>query len=148
MSLSVPRSALRLTRGEVSSFTRDTDSGGRLECFFCPACGSRLWHAGTGTPDRLTVKAGSLDEPVDAAGAIHIWTSRKMPGIVKMNYSFDITDPAGGRSFFCIFEAYFEKPEDMAASMQTPEGAAVLADLANLETNAHWIFNFPVVEVV
>jgi hypothetical protein len=24
---------------------------------------------------------GSLDEPIDIAAAIHIWTSRKLPGI-------------------------------------------------------------------
>ena len=44
-------------------------------------CGSRLWHEGPGW-DVLSVKGGSLDEPVDLATAIHIWTSRKLPGVV------------------------------------------------------------------
>ena len=28
-----------------------------------------------------TIKAGSLDEPVDFSTAIHIWTSRKLSGM-------------------------------------------------------------------
>ena len=31
---------------------------------------------------RLSVKGGSLDEPVDLRDAIHIWTSRKLAGVV------------------------------------------------------------------
>jgi hypothetical protein len=30
----------------------------------------------------LTVKGGSLDRPVDLRGAIHIWTSRKLAGVI------------------------------------------------------------------
>ena len=30
----------------------------------------------------ITIKAGSLDEPVDISRAMHIWTSRKLPGTV------------------------------------------------------------------
>jgi hypothetical protein len=32
--------------------------------------------------DSVTVKAGSLDQSVDASDAIHIWTFRALPGIV------------------------------------------------------------------
>lgn len=78
---------------------------------------------------------------------VHVPLLRAMPGIVRMNYSFDIRDATGGPSFFGIFEAYFDKAEDMAAGLQTPEGAAVLADLVNLEAGTHWIFNYPVEEV-
>ena len=33
-------------------------------------------------PKTVTIKAGSLDEAVDFSTAIHIWTSRKLPGLV------------------------------------------------------------------
>jgi hypothetical protein len=81
MSLQVPRAGFRVTRGAPASWTRDTDSGRRLRCFFCPRCGSRLWHEPEGGGDTVTIKAGSLDEPVDVTDAIHIWTSRKLPGL-------------------------------------------------------------------
>jgi len=81
MSLEVPRAGLRVTQGEPASWSRRTDSGNRLRCFFCPQCGSRLWHQQEPPIDTATIKAGSLDEPVDASGAIHIWASRRLVGI-------------------------------------------------------------------
>ena len=81
ISVSVAKVRFRLERGEVRSWSRRTDSGRILHCHFCAVCGSRLWHEGPGW-DVLSVKGGSLDEPVDLATAIHIWTSRKLPGVV------------------------------------------------------------------
>ncbi|HEX6016235.1 MAG TPA: GFA family protein, partial [Geminicoccaceae bacterium] len=68
--------------GAPSFWSRATDSGRRIACAFCPACGSRLWHEPEDDRPTLTVKAGSLDEPVDLSGAVHIWTKRKLPGVV------------------------------------------------------------------
>ena len=81
ISVAVPKRHFHLARGEVRVWSRSTDSGRILHCHFCAACGSRLWHEG---PERdvLTVKGGSLDRPVDLRGAIHIWTSRKLPGVI------------------------------------------------------------------
>jgi hypothetical protein len=80
-SLAVPREGFRVTGGTPKFWTRDADSGRRLRCAFCPTCGSRLWHEPEGGSTRINIKAGSLDEPVDMSTAIHIWTSRKLPGI-------------------------------------------------------------------
>ena len=90
MSLEVPRSGFRVTSGEPRFWSRDADSGRRLHCAWCPECGSRLWHEAAQSSATLTVKAGSLDEPLDAAAAIHIWTTRKLPGIAI---------PAGAKQF-------------------------------------------------
>ena len=82
MSLEAPRAGLRVTRGTPHFWSRATDGGRRIRCAFCPSCGSRLWHEPE-DPSRemLTIKAGSLDEPIDATEAIHIWTRRKLPGV-------------------------------------------------------------------
>jgi len=82
VSVFVPRDALRVTRGTPKSWSRPTDSGNVLECAFCPDCGSRLWQQRRGATDTVSVKGGSLDEPVDLRPAVHIWTSRMLPGIV------------------------------------------------------------------
>jgi hypothetical protein len=74
-------SDLRLTQGTVTSWTRGTDSGRRLRCVFCRECGSRLWHEGEPKGPTVSVKGGSLDVPPDLSAAIHIWTSRKLPGV-------------------------------------------------------------------
>src|SRR5689334_15922901 len=81
MSFLVPRVGFRVTKGQPKVWTRLADSGRQLHCFFCPQCGSRVWHEREGITETVTVKAGSLDEPVDFSTAIHIWTSRKLPGL-------------------------------------------------------------------
>ncbi len=90
ISLTVPRTGLRVTQGAPIFWSRPTDSGGRIKCAFCPSCGSRLWHESEGGPETASIKGGSLDNPPDIATAIHIWTSRKLPGV-------DIPD--GARQF-------------------------------------------------
>ncbi len=80
-SLIVPRSGFRLTNGEPRFWARDADSGRRVNCAFCPVCGSRLWHEADAKSAEISIKAGSLDVAIDASPAIHIWTTRKLPGI-------------------------------------------------------------------
>ena len=82
MSLVVDRSGLRVTRGSPQFWTRRADSGGEVRCAFCADCGSRLWHEREGISETVSIKAGSLDEPVDMTDAVHIWTSRKLPGVI------------------------------------------------------------------
>lgn len=82
MSLEVRRTGFRLTRGTPRFWTRPADSGNTVRCAFCPDCGTRIWHEGGLDAPLITVKAGSLDEPVDASRAIHIWTASKLDGIV------------------------------------------------------------------
>jgi hypothetical protein len=98
MSLQVKRANFRITRGAARSWSRGTDSGNRLKCFFCPRCGSRIWHESDPPLDTVTVKAGSLDQSVDASDAIHIWTSRALTGIVipaaAMKFPEEPLDPA------------------------------------------------------
>lgn len=84
MTLSVQRQDFRLTCGAAAFWSRPAASGGSTRCAFCPVCGSRVWHQADGDvePATIGVKAGSLDIPVDFSAAIHIWTSRKLPGVI------------------------------------------------------------------
>lgn len=81
MSLQVLRTALRVTRGAPAFWSRRADSGRRVRCAFCPTCGARLWHEPEAGGRTVTIKAGSLDQPVDFSTAVHIWTSRRLPGL-------------------------------------------------------------------
>ena len=82
ISFFVPRASFHLMSGTPRFWVRDTDSGRKVECAFCPACGSRLWHQSSGKSETISVKGGSLDEPVDISNAVHIWTSSKLPSVV------------------------------------------------------------------
>ncbi len=82
ISVRTDRAAFRVTQGQPKSWTRATDSGRRLRCWFCPDCGSRLWHEPEQPGETVTVKGGSLDQPPDITKAVHLWTVRKLPGVV------------------------------------------------------------------
>ena len=82
VSFFVPKASFRVTRGTPRIWRRTADSGHILDCAFCPDCGTRGWHANSASPDMLSIKAGSLDELVDLSQATHIWTSRKLLGVV------------------------------------------------------------------
>lgn len=82
ISVEVPRAGLRVTQGKPHFWSRNTDSGGRTRCVFCPDCGARLWHESEKPSATVTLKGGSLDVAPDLTAAIHIWTKRKLPGIV------------------------------------------------------------------
>jgi hypothetical protein len=81
ISFTVARGDLRLLQGTPRYWSRNTASGHTLECAFCPTCGSRLWHQSSGHPDTVNIKGGSLDEPLDLAGAVHLWGSSMLPGV-------------------------------------------------------------------
>ena len=89
MSLRVPFAKFKVTHGMPKTWTRATDSGRTMDCVFCTNCGSRVWHQVHGA-DVVSLKAGSLDDPVDISTAIHIWVSRKLPGV---------TIPQGAKQF-------------------------------------------------
>jgi hypothetical protein len=82
ISVIVRRPDFHLTRGEIKVWSRPTDSGRTLDCAFCPDCGSRLWHETRGATETLSVKGGSLDEAPDLRPAVHIWTARRLPGVI------------------------------------------------------------------
>lgn len=81
ISVIVPAEAFAITQGTLKTWTRSTDSGGRLDCLFCANCGSRICHT-DGRERTISVKGGSFDEPPDLTDAAHIWTSRKLRGVL------------------------------------------------------------------
>ncbi len=82
ISLIVRRIDFRFTKGSTRRWSRKTDSGRILHCAFCPDCGSRLVHEGGPERDVISVKGGSVDQPLDLSEAVHIWPTRKLPGVL------------------------------------------------------------------
>ena len=63
VSLSVESAGFRVTRGTPKAFTKPGDSGRPLTRYFCPDRGSPLFTQPPLHPERLFIKAGSLDDP-------------------------------------------------------------------------------------
>ena len=76
------KSAFRVSRGVAKKWSRPTDSGGALDCYFCPNCGSRLWHEDEHGGDLVSIKGGSLDRPPDLSSVPHVWTRRALAGVI------------------------------------------------------------------
>jgi len=81
ISIVVPRAALLVTHGTPSHWPCAGDSGDIYDSAFCPTCGTRLWHAREGKAT-ISIKGGALDEPPELQDAVHIWTSRKLNGVI------------------------------------------------------------------
>ena len=67
VSLSVSAAGFRLVQGTPKGFTKAGDSGRPVTRYFCPDCGSPLYTLPPLHPERLFIKAGSLDDP----GVVH-----------------------------------------------------------------------------
>ena len=77
ISVIVPEGSVAVLRGAPKHWTRPTASGGTMTCAFCPDCGSRLWHGGSGY---ASVKGGALDETPEPER--HIWVRSKLDRVV------------------------------------------------------------------
>ena len=78
ISLSMDTTNLTV-EGELGSYTKTADSGAQTDCYFCPSCGSRIYHEGKSRPGKVTIKAGTLDDTSALQLTGHLWVSRKQP---------------------------------------------------------------------
>lgn len=80
MSVAVAFAQLMIS-GNPASFESLAFSGAIKTCYFCPACGTRLWHGSSASPTVVTLKVGTLDDSADIAPRGHLWVSKKQAGI-------------------------------------------------------------------
>jgi hypothetical protein len=80
MSVVIGFDRLRVS-GRPVSFETVAFSSAIKNCYFCPRCGTRLWHGSSASPDFVTLKVGTLDESAHIAPSAHLWVSKKQAGI-------------------------------------------------------------------
>ncbi len=78
VSLSVTASGFRITQGMPKGFTKAGDSGRPVTRYFCADCGSPLYTQPPLHPDRLFIKAGSLDDPAIVTPVRQAWTRSRV----------------------------------------------------------------------
>jgi hypothetical protein len=76
MSLIVPQASFTVD-GELTMFERRADSGRTLRCFFCPECGTRIYHQPTYAAGVVNIKAGTLDDTASLEPQLHTWVDCK-----------------------------------------------------------------------
>ena len=69
ISVIVLRQYFELVTGTPDSWVKPTDCEKKLECLFCPKCGSRLWHQYYNESETVSIKGGCLNTPIDISTA-------------------------------------------------------------------------------
>jgi hypothetical protein len=77
--LAVPREAFTVTRGRPKCFDVTADSGNVTRRLFCGECGSALFGEPGSSPEIVTIRAGSLDDPSQFRPAQDIFTASAQP---------------------------------------------------------------------
>jgi hypothetical protein len=72
-------SDFRITQGTPKRFTTKADSGRTLMRHFCGDCGSPLYAYREVSPERIVLKAGTLDDTSAMKVTAHIWTGSARP---------------------------------------------------------------------
>jgi hypothetical protein len=105
MSMPLRRTALALTGGELTCWSRITDSGQRVDCYFCAACGTRLFHVPAGNPKIANLKPGTLDDTRWVRPAGHMWTRSKQCWIeIPADVFASEQQPADFRPLFQVWQ--------------------------------------------
>ncbi len=75
MSLIVAPESLRFVSGEQRLRAWDTrgDDGAIKRCYFCPDCGTRIYHGSDRADDDISIKAGTLDDTSKLRPVAQIW---------------------------------------------------------------------------
>ena len=82
LTMPVRREHFALLTGNVAECLRTAESGRLMPGFFCPECGTRVWHQPPITKRTILVRPGTLDDPSWATPIAHMWTSRKKAHVV------------------------------------------------------------------
>jgi uncharacterized protein (TIGR02118 family) len=87
---------------------------------------------------KLTALYGHPTDPAafeDYYAATHMPLVAKMSGLVRYEKAKVVGTPSGDKPpYHRMFEAWFESEAALGAAMGSPEGKAVVADLANFAT--------------
>lgn len=78
-SMLIPRDKFTITQGEPRTWVRTSDSGRKVDCLFCPDCGTRIVHLPQHSPAMAIVRGGTLDDTSGVHLAGHIWTRSRQP---------------------------------------------------------------------
>jgi hypothetical protein len=74
MTLPVAKEDLRILAGALKEWRRRADSGREVACFFCPDCGTRVYHSSLLGPGYWHLKPGTLDDTGWLDPVAEVWT--------------------------------------------------------------------------
>ena len=91
MSMPVPRDAFQILKGTPQRWSRPSASGRAVACFFCGACGTRLFHQPARNQKITNIKPGTLDDTSWLRPVGNLWTSSAQPWVTLSNDMLNIS---------------------------------------------------------
>src|SRR5258708_19399212 len=82
MAVVFDRATFSLSGSAPAHFIRPGHDGRQLRCYFCPTCGSRLYHqwfTADGDAPFVNLKPGTLDDTSWLEPRRHVWTRSPPP---------------------------------------------------------------------
>ena len=79
VGVGVDAAGLTICSGKAKGHTKIADSGNQITREFCPECGSPLFTRAEVCPDRVWIKAGSLDAPELIKPTYQSWIGMAVP---------------------------------------------------------------------
>jgi hypothetical protein len=96
MSMTVSRNAFVVLKGQPKEWSRVSDKGRDVICFFCGECGTRLFHRPARNLDIVNIKPGTLDDTSWLKPVGNLWTGSAQPwvslGDQMLNYKGQPSD--------------------------------------------------------
>ena len=69
----------KLEKGTLKRYTTTADSGRLLHRYFCGDCGSAIYSQRDVMPERIVLRAGTIEDAPPMKITAHIWTKRARP---------------------------------------------------------------------
>jgi len=69
----------KLEKGTLKRYTTKADSGRVLHRYFCGDCGSAIYSQRDISPERIVLRAGTIENAPPMKLTAHIWTRSKRP---------------------------------------------------------------------
>jgi hypothetical protein len=69
----------RMEKGSLKRYSAKADSGRMLHRYFCGNCGSHIYSQRDVNPERMVVRAGTIENAPPMKLGAHIWTKSKRP---------------------------------------------------------------------
>ena len=79
LNMPVPTESFTIDQGQVKAWRRLSPSGARVTSWFCPDCGGRLHGSRETRPERVNVRAGTLDDTTWLHPAAHLYVRSAQP---------------------------------------------------------------------
>ena len=85
ISVMASSAAFSLTRGTPKRWSRPTDSGGTLDCYFCPDCGSRVFSTNLESfPGAVFATLGCIDNPAGIEPILEMFVKRRLTWVAPL----------------------------------------------------------------